>query len=1307
MAPTVIDLTALDSDEEDFGGSPRKSVLAGFNPRKEKHTKRLNASHDSEEEVRVERKRNTHASQNRALNEGGNESRSRDSHGVSPTTVLWNSFKGIFSSKDTTTAEGAKASSRSAAKELPQSAGDAKERVEDCLESTHGKEHRNGAYSARGAGWLPNTTPRYARSSTSIPPTGTKAAQTHEVSTSKRWQGNGVVTDTVDARINGYMSSRSSSASSRSAIEAKPTVARSTGRLKRPRGDFEIMEPSDHTKRSRTAAYIAPERMHRGRQHSMNDGGSAGQRASSNDVSVASDVPQRRLENPAQRSNIALPERKISTHGGAEAVKKASKQPTGPSMHGQPFTVEELQLLKQLRGIEGRTWEEIVPHFNGRSVGALQVKYSTKVSKELMTSTSRPSLARTSGVRPSLPTSSGGNTPDEAPTRAKRVRKSAPAAVDGFVSWASLKKNPSKVDVPPQKTGTGAETAADRSASGPQQEQRLPHQDRTFPSSLNQILRHRELGLTSRRAWSGTSGKSEELQNHIFSGYGLRRQYEKMSGDVISLAWSPRSNRFAASAIAISDQRSMQYNMSRNLLLGDVQRNQVHELTEHHIPRPIVDQQDAGNVNALNSMRESQDPRLFLTVTATGFCPNGSKLYTTGSDRMLRQYSVDEQRGKPAICQDSVVHRSSVDLLAVHGHEDGILAVGCHSASEGIRIYRSETQLNELHAISPSRNNAQSTVPIFPSALKWGIHSRYRNLLLAGFSGDEDKQNAGETLLYDVANQSSMRIPGATRNVFDVAWNTMASPTSIAFVVACDPSNEQVSKGTRSVVQCFAPDSGAPRRVLTWQCPAVDLNDVLICPHDENLIAAGATDGAVYVWDQRSADRSQQPLHILKHGVSENVLADDRETELADTGVRFLSWGATGSRLFTGSSDGIVKVWNPYRSSGNTHVEDLATPRQSLSAVMSGAFSPDYRELLIGTENGRIDLFSLGEKATHRKTTQPFSLIPEVIPSAAQEDKPFEAARSLISTGQIEFKPAGAMPFRQAVQGPNYQGPFLKPSPAEAKTAERSYQKALDEQFSAHGAADRTEESTRKADQNVAEAQHALEDIDKRHEHFQRSSAEAGKHRLLLAQGERDRKNLEAKLPYPLEPCHLDCSVLRPVDREQDDSGRSELRVPGLLRSVQQLALQSRDEELGGICPSCSPRDALRARAKGKKVTTCAACALKKLRLTSVCARCNSPARVETEKGPTLCERCSFDCFRCGTSDENMIISPDLGQITCLSCNLTWEAGVLGYELVAERELPRRPKTLTIDEKHEEELGTEEREHYASLWQDPEPDPGY
>ena len=53
MAPNVIDLTGLDSDEEDLEDSPRKSVLARFKPRKEKQSKHLDASHDLEKENRT------------------------------------------------------------------------------------------------------------------------------------------------------------------------------------------------------------------------------------------------------------------------------------------------------------------------------------------------------------------------------------------------------------------------------------------------------------------------------------------------------------------------------------------------------------------------------------------------------------------------------------------------------------------------------------------------------------------------------------------------------------------------------------------------------------------------------------------------------------------------------------------------------------------------------------------------------------------------------------------------------------------------------------------------------------------------------------------------------------------------------------------------------------------------------------------------------------------------------------------------------------------------------------------------------
>ncbi|CAK4029907.1 WD40 repeat [Lecanosticta acicola] len=991
-----------------------------------------------------------------------------------------------------------------------------------------------------------------------------------------------------------------------------------------------------------------------------------------------------------ERSTSEEPKGVMHTREGNKPTSGVpSGRPTGPNMHGLPYTLEEDQLLKRLKDVECLSWDQIGLYFNGRTLGSLQVRYSSKLSRLPMSDGSRQVLPRRKSERPSLPIADSTDGLDEPAGRPKRQRNSTAAVPDGFVSWRSLKKPNDANERPDIDTPLAFETLPSRD----EELCPLSNKDLAFPSSMPRILRQRELGLTSRRAWTGSHATTEELQNHVFTDYTVRRQYEKMSGDVISLSWSPDGHRFAASAIAISDARSMQYNMSRNLLLGN-ERGELRELPEHHVPRPVIDQRDKDNVNGLHAMRASQDPRLFLTVAATAFSADGEKLFTAGTDKKMRQYRIEDDGGVQ--CQESVEHDTPVDLLAVHGSVSDLLAIGCHSASQNIKIYRSGKRADLLQLLSPFRSNVQSSVPIFPSALKWGAAPRHRNLLLAGFSGDQDKANAGETLLYDAANGTSLPMSGSTKNVFDVAWNPLASTASIAFVVACDPSGENVSRGMRSVVQCFAPDQGRARRILTWQCPAVDINDVAICPHDDNLIAAGATNGAVYIWDQRSADRSQQPLHILKHGVSENVLADDRDAELADTGVRFLSWGATKSRLYTGSSDGVVKVWNPYRSGSNAHVDDLVIPSRQRSAVMSGAFSPDYRELLVGTENGRIDLFSIGGEVGYR--TKPFNLVESTASAEKAESDPFSAAQSLLESGQIEVKPCGAMPFRQAVQGPSYAGPYLKPSSEEYTKAEKIYQLALDEKANADKETDEKRKS--KAGKKVYEAQMALSELQERHDHHEFSSAKAEKLQEQMARAEQRRRELVKRLPYPAEPCQLDCAVL-PTDEEPEDSARSEMRIPGMLRSVAQLALQAEDEESSNTCASCSPRNALIARAKGKKTTVCASCSLKKARLTSVCERCSGPARLQTDnvRGSTLCEDCSFKCFRCARIVE---VDPGLAHLRCYSCDLTWEAGVLGYELLTRGRAPWRRSTID-EELDEEELGNAEREHYASLWQDKEP----
>lgn len=985
----------------------------------------------------------------------------------------------------------------------------------------------------------------------------------------------------------------------------------------------------------------------------------------------------RRNQEPSQTADLKRP---------PKASRKRADFSKGPNMKGLEYTPEEDALLCELKD-DGFSWNEIVTYFNGRTSGSLQVRYSNKLARRDVATSARPERRKSTLSRPELHRADSSD--NMASGRGKRSRNIALSAVDGFVSWASLKGS--------RRESRAAVTKVVKSRSpAPSLPKHLLQQDHTYPSALSQILRRREIGLTSRRSWTASSprGSREETKDHVYKDYTLQKQYHGTSGDVVALSWAPDGDRFAAGSIAISDNRSMQYNMQRNLLVGARQSGRLRELIDHHVPRPLID--DTDNVNGLHAMRASQDSRLFKTVTATAFAPGSSKkLYTTGEDMMLRSYSVGKDLHTVKLkCE--IPHPARVDLLAVSSPH-GIVATGCHVALGSISLYRFLDDGYETGSVfSPKRNDLLSDVPIFPSTLKWGIAPQHSTFLLAGFSGDEDKENAGETCLWNINTGDAIPLRTLTRNVLDVAWNPNPSSASVTFAVASCSTSLAVGRGTRSAIQCFAPDQQEARKVIIWECPAPDINDVLFCPYDENLIAAGATNGTVYIWDKRSASRSQDPLHVLEHGATENIIAHDRDPETADTGVRFLSWGATKNRLYSGSHDGILKVWNPYRSPDNAHVDDNPPPRNERSAVMSGAFNDDHRELLIGTENGRINLFSIEGVAVYRQRR--FKLETAPLRKEEVQADALATARSLVDLGKIEIRPCGAMPFRQAVQGPNYNGPFLAPSDEETRKAETRYNEALTAQSDAHLRKAQSyiddDSETIKADGEVVAAQQALDEIQERLNHFSFAQPKAAGFQQSLLKAENERSQLLSRLSRPVEACGLQCAVL-PNSEEVEDSGRSELRIPEALRSIEHNAAISAvgDDHAIRDCSSCFPLNARR----GQRIF-CAACKLKKAGLTATCSRCSAPARLQIDTTKeTLCERCCFTCFRCNGTiaiDDEMIVS-------CSSCQLTWEMGVLGYSLLTAPARHQKPAKIAVEELEQyDDFGDLEREHYASLWQD-------
>jgi WD40 repeat protein len=958
----------------------------------------------------------------------------------------------------------------------------------------------------------------------------------------------------------------------------------------------------------------------------------------------------------------------------------------GKGNHGVPYSAEEDSLLAHLREDLGIGWDAMPKYFCGRTRGSLQVRYSSKVKNR----NSVPAKPQAPGLHnPTL--GEAAMRPEY--TAPSRRHPKVSHRDDGFVSWAELKAQR-------QEDRAAVKSATPTTFEGLSTQNPGPGLDFAHPVSLPRILRSREIGNTGRRNWSSTARMkvSDDLQNHVLDALGPRRYFHGASRDVTCVAWAADGNKFAAGAIAIDDERSMQYNRPNNLLLGNVAKNSLHELPEHHVARPIVN--DSRNVNSLHAMQETQDTRLFKTVAAVGFSEDSRALYSAGADGVVRMCDASSRQCISSLKQDA-------ELALLTSNSRGLLAAGSHRSDDSsISVIRShDDRLECLHQFGPTRADVQSSLPIFPSALKWGagIHG---HLLLAGFASDsyeDDRLAAGEVFLWDSTADHKIELPAA-RNVFDVAWNPIPSYKASLFAVACARSGKQL----RSSIECFAPNQGRASRVLQWDCPAFDINDLVYCPHDDNLIAAGATDGKVYIWDKRVVGRDAKPLHTLSHGHTKNVLDHDRDVEMADTGVRFLSWSATGNRLYSGSSDGTVKVWNPYRTTEDALVKDVATFN---SAVMSGAFSPDYRDLLIGEDAGQLNLLGIDREARSVRSVKKFDYYPAPVP-AVNEDK-LAPARELLASGQVEVRTMGELPVKQVVQGPNYQGSFAGPSADQISHLQAEFDLVFRRQMDAEESLRRNpqdpelEKAFKAASSQIilsAEASNKMSEEREKYEAL-RLKASILQENFQRSYVEHERASGDAK------SCGLDCNYLPTAgdeDGEAPDNRLSEQRIPHSLRTHVKACefsdLTNAEIAESGLTSKCSACMGPAAKPKSKRdPSVCESCTLVRSGLTARCEKCAAPVRPNLDESVrhNICERCSFHCFRCGC------IATIAGDtITCQTCDVQWEAGVLGYEVkkksrnspIEMRNQSHDQVMESLDERMGRLLGEDERERLAGGW---------
>ncbi|KAF2840440.1 WD40 repeat-like protein [Patellaria atrata CBS 101060] len=707
-------------------------------------------------------------------------------------------------------------------------------------------------------------------------------------------------------------------------------------------------------------------------------------------------------------------------------------------------------------------------------------------------------------------------------------------------------------------------------------------EDESHGGGRASLLRHREIGQRGRRSWESTTNRpSRAFMNDAYDSMGPTLSFTGTSGDVTSVAWSPDGCAFAAGSACLVDTGSMQYNRPNNLLLGNRHNKTLIELPDHHVIR----ERPESGVNSTEAMHISQDPQLFMTVSMVDFSNDGKYMFSAGYDEMVRIWDVSSGNDTVS-CAFTLKHKAPVDLLAVS--PGGILATGCRRVGQNsIKLVRIRPDKAKLVGSFTSRKAVEKPqYKLSPSCLRWGTTHYTSKYLLAGFCSDTtDTVNDmyGEVCLWDAETSQPLSVLPKMGNCFDAVWDPyeFAVPSFAVATVANIHSN----RGIKSVIKLYSQQSlDKFRGMMELECPALDMNDVVFNPYDPNIISAGCTDGVSYIWDIRRPDYI---LHKLQHGDPLIELEESSSRENVDTGIRFLSWQADRTRLFSGSSDGVVKSWDIYRSAEDVLVKNVVSLN---SGVMCGAFSPDFSSLLLGEVNGSINVLEVGHEDKTLHDMEDFTFTAALPPSV--EDSPsapsdegsgIALAAQLLASKQLELRPMGAIPIRQAVQGPAYNGPY-----DEAMDAPDLHDKAY---------------------------------------LFQR--------KLWKSEVPTD--------PCPLPTCRDNLGKFAVED--VGDSGRSCDRIPSILRS-------SRLKD---------PKDASRQKKMAGRVGE------------AKCSECGATARprdtgVGDDVALILCERCSFDCFRCGGRAS---VSDAVDEIECMGCESRWRADVLGYSVV---ERPGRGK---------------------------------
>ncbi|RPB26320.1 WD40 repeat-like protein [Terfezia boudieri ATCC MYA-4762] len=484
------------------------------------------------------------------------------------------------------------------------------------------------------------------------------------------------------------------------------------------------------------------------------------------------------------------------------------------------------------------------------------------------------------------------------------------------------------------------------------------------PESRQKLRLRRELGWGVDKT-SIAAEASRQIQYSVIHGLKPWRVFKGGSSDIHDVAWSPNGDKFALGAVTFQDV----YNRAGNLVLGSVSAGTAKMLHGHQVLRP----------EPLNGM----DPIQHSTVSRVGFSPSGV-LYSAGYDGTVKVWAA-EQAGAPRVGERRL--GEEVWVLAVSPNHHNLVAAGTKNGKLELSSWDDD---GTFLSAEPCVLQKTITEMLYPSCLAWGnsFHNQY---LVAGYDTANDHSMTGSLVIYDAeSGRQFLKVtPGSTR-CFDV----FSHPNG-CFVVGCAARGAK-SLGIKSTVRMFHITGTGAEIEFDVDSDQQDINRVTISPCGTYVTSSG-TCGTTLLWDIRYPTRT---LHRLTHGPTLMPLQNPNIPPPDDTGVEVALWGPTHASnfLYTGSSDGVVKVWDIKRA--DPFMKDLAKVD---AQIMSGAWAPGGGMLIVGDTSGTATVLNTFGEAGGEGGVSQFRVEGEVSGSADVDASELGRyySRELVHTGKV------------------------------------------------------------------------------------------------------------------------------------------------------------------------------------------------------------------------------------------------------------------------------------------------------------------